>query len=83
MPFVLEAMEHQLDEFRTRENRHLQRRPKEYFRQFWVSYWFEKYAPRLLSSAHPAPRGFGLGSQCEGSASKMLSGVSMTPASST
>lgn len=48
VPFVLEAMEHQLDEFRTRENRHLQRRPKEYFRQFWVSYWFEDYAPKHM-----------------------------------
>jgi predicted TIM-barrel fold metal-dependent hydrolase len=48
VPFVLEAMEHQLDEFRTRENRHLQRRPKEYFRQFWVSYWFEDYAPKKM-----------------------------------
>jgi predicted TIM-barrel fold metal-dependent hydrolase len=48
VPFVLEAMEHQLDEFRTAQNRGLQRRPKEYFRQFWVSYWFEKYAPRHM-----------------------------------
>lgn len=48
VPFVLEAMEHQLDEFRTRENRGLQRRPKEYFRQFWVSYWFESYAPKKM-----------------------------------
>jgi predicted TIM-barrel fold metal-dependent hydrolase len=48
VPFVLEAMEHQLDEFRTRENRGLQRRPKEYFRQFWVSYWFESFAPKHM-----------------------------------
>jgi predicted TIM-barrel fold metal-dependent hydrolase len=48
VPFILEAMEHQLDEFRTRENRGLQRRPKEYFRQFWVSYWFESYAPKHM-----------------------------------
>jgi predicted TIM-barrel fold metal-dependent hydrolase len=51
VPFVLEAMEHQLDEFRTRENRGLQRRPKEYFRQFWVSYWFEDYAPKHMLEA--------------------------------
>jgi predicted TIM-barrel fold metal-dependent hydrolase len=48
VPFVVEAMEHQLDEFRTRENRGLQRRPREYLRQFWVSYWFESYAPKHM-----------------------------------
>jgi predicted TIM-barrel fold metal-dependent hydrolase len=49
VPFWLEAMEHQLDEFRTRENRGLKLRPKEYFkRHFWVSYWFEDYAPRHM-----------------------------------
>jgi predicted TIM-barrel fold metal-dependent hydrolase len=48
VPFVLEAMEHQLDEFRTAQNRGLQRRPKEYFKQFWVSYWFESYAPKHM-----------------------------------
>jgi predicted TIM-barrel fold metal-dependent hydrolase len=48
VPFVLEAMEHQLDEFRTRQNRGLQRTPREYFRQFWVSYWFESYAPKHM-----------------------------------
>jgi hypothetical protein len=31
VPFVPEALEHQVDEFRTTENRRLQRRPKEYF----------------------------------------------------
>src|SRR5262249_52435370 len=46
--FVLECMEHQLDEFRTAQNRGLQRRPKEYFQQFWVSYWFEKFAPKHM-----------------------------------
>jgi predicted TIM-barrel fold metal-dependent hydrolase len=56
VPFVLEAMEHQLDEFRTRENRGLQRRPKEYFRQFWVSYWFESYAPKHMLEAIGADR---------------------------
>jgi uncharacterized protein len=49
VPFWLEAMEHQLDEFRTAENRGLKLRPKEYFkRHFWVSYWFETYAPTKM-----------------------------------
>jgi uncharacterized protein len=49
VPFWLEAMEHQLDEFRTAENRGLKMRPKEYFkRHFWVSYWFEDYTPRNM-----------------------------------
>jgi predicted TIM-barrel fold metal-dependent hydrolase len=49
VPFWLEAMEHQLDEFRTAQNRGLQMRPKEYFkRHFWVSYWFEDYAPKHM-----------------------------------
>lgn len=48
VPFVLECMEHQMDEFRTAENRKLQRRPREYFEQFWVSYWFESYAPKHM-----------------------------------
>jgi predicted TIM-barrel fold metal-dependent hydrolase len=49
VPFWLEGMEHQMDEFRTKENRGLKRRPKEYFRKtFWVSYWFEDYGPKHL-----------------------------------
>lgn len=49
VPFWLEAMEHQLDEFRTRENRGLKMRPKEYFKQhFWVSFWFEDFAPKHM-----------------------------------
>jgi predicted TIM-barrel fold metal-dependent hydrolase len=48
VPFVLEAMEHQIDEFRTAENRGLKRRPKEYFQQFWVSFWFESFAPKHM-----------------------------------
>lgn len=49
VPFWLEAMEHQLDEFRTAENRGLKLRPKEYFkRHFWVTFWFESYAPRKM-----------------------------------
>lgn len=49
VPFWLEAMEHQLSEFRTAENRGLKMRPTEYFRKhFWVSFWFEKYAPTQM-----------------------------------
>ncbi|CAN7302227.1 amidohydrolase family protein [Phenylobacterium sp. LjRoot225] len=49
VPFVLEALEHQLDEFRTAENRGLKMRPKEYFaKHFWVSFWFESYAPKHM-----------------------------------
>ena len=49
VPFVLEAMEHQLDEFRTAENRGLKLRPKEYFRKhFWVTFWFESFAPKHM-----------------------------------
>ena len=49
VPFWLEGMEHQLDEFRTAQNRGLKKRPKEYFaKNFWVSYWFEDYAPRNM-----------------------------------
>jgi predicted TIM-barrel fold metal-dependent hydrolase len=49
VPFWLEAMEHQLDEFRTAQNRGLKKRPKEYFaKHFWVSFWFETYAPQHM-----------------------------------
>ena len=49
VPFVLEMMEHQCDEFRTMENNGLKLRPKEYFkRNFWVSWWFETYAPQHM-----------------------------------
>ncbi|HEX7856537.1 MAG TPA: amidohydrolase family protein [Sphingobium sp.] len=49
VPFWLEAMEHQLSEFRTAENRGLQKTPTEYFKQhFWVSFWFETYAPTRM-----------------------------------
>ncbi|MFT3966206.1 MAG: amidohydrolase family protein [Sphingobium sp.] len=52
VPFVLEAMEHQLDEFRTTENRKLKMRPKEYFKQhFWVTFWFEDHAPKHMLDA--------------------------------
>jgi predicted TIM-barrel fold metal-dependent hydrolase len=49
VPFWLEGMEHQLSEFRTSENRKLKMRPKEYFKQhFWVSFWFEEFAPKHM-----------------------------------
>jgi predicted TIM-barrel fold metal-dependent hydrolase len=49
VPFWLEAMEHQLAEFRTTENRGLRMRPKEYFRKhFWVTFWFETFAPKHM-----------------------------------
>src|SRR5579862_6480623 len=49
VPFVLEMLEHQFDEMRTVEDHNLQRRPKEYFsRNFWVSFWFETYAPQHM-----------------------------------
>jgi uncharacterized protein len=48
-PFVLEALTHQLEEFRTAENRGLELTPKEYFRRhFWVTFWFETYAPKRM-----------------------------------
>ncbi|MDB5972252.1 MAG: Amidohydrolase [Hydrocarboniphaga sp.] len=49
VPFWLEAMEHQLNEFRTTENRGLKMRPKEYFKKhFWVTFWFESFAPKHM-----------------------------------
>jgi predicted TIM-barrel fold metal-dependent hydrolase len=49
VPFWLEGMEHQLDEFRTAQNRGLKMRPKEYFKKhFWVSFWFESFAPKHM-----------------------------------
>jgi len=49
VPFWLEAMEHQMQEFRTAENHGLKLRPKEYFaKHFWVSFWFESYAPKYM-----------------------------------
>ncbi len=48
IPFVLEAMEYQLDEMVTKpeEKAVQERRPSEYFRDhFYVSFWFEKVGP--------------------------------------
>ncbi|MFT4026501.1 MAG: amidohydrolase family protein [Novosphingobium sp.] len=49
VPFSLEMMDHQMAEFRTVEDRGLKKRPKEYFaKNFWVSFWFEQYAPEHM-----------------------------------
>ena len=49
VPFVLEAMEHQLLEFRTAENRGLKLPAQGVFaKHFWVTYWFETYAPKHM-----------------------------------
>jgi uncharacterized protein len=49
VPFVLEMLEHQFDEMRTVEDHNLKRRPKEYFaKNFWVSFWFETFAPQHM-----------------------------------
>jgi predicted TIM-barrel fold metal-dependent hydrolase len=49
VPFVLEMLEHQFYEFRTIEDNDLKRTPKEYFaKNFWVSFWFENYAPQHM-----------------------------------
>jgi hypothetical protein len=51
-------MEHQLDEFRTIENRGLKRRPKEYFAEnFWVTFWFETFAPKHMLEEIGSPTG--------------------------
>jgi predicted TIM-barrel fold metal-dependent hydrolase len=42
-------LEHQFFEFRTVEENDLKRTPKEYFaRNFWVSFWFENFAPQHM-----------------------------------
>jgi predicted TIM-barrel fold metal-dependent hydrolase len=42
LPYMIEAMEYQLDEMMPNEGRHLQRRPREYFRDhFFGTFWFE------------------------------------------
>jgi predicted TIM-barrel fold metal-dependent hydrolase len=49
VPFAIEAYEHQFDEMLPVKSKILQRRPWDYFRdQFWVTYWFESVAPKLL-----------------------------------
>ena len=46
VPFWLEALDHQLSEFRTIESHGLKMKPSEYFKKhFWVTFWFESHAP--------------------------------------
>jgi predicted TIM-barrel fold metal-dependent hydrolase len=48
IPYLLEAMEFQLDEMMPNEGKALQRRPREYFNDhFFTSFWFEEHGPRL------------------------------------
>ncbi len=47
VPFVIEALEYQMDEMMPEEARKLKRRPLEYLREhFWFCYWFEKNGVR-------------------------------------
>ena len=49
VPFVLEMLDHQYNEMLIPEMTGLKKRPKEYFaKNFWVSYWFENYAPQHM-----------------------------------
>ncbi|HEX4377339.1 MAG TPA: amidohydrolase family protein [Steroidobacteraceae bacterium] len=49
VPFALEALEHQFDEMLPAKSKILKRRPWQYFRDhFWVTFWFESIAPKLL-----------------------------------
>jgi len=47
IPFVLEMMEHQIDEMMPVTGKKLQRRPWEYFHEnFWATFWYESIAPK-------------------------------------
>lgn len=49
VPFALEALEHQFNEMLPSKKGLLNKRPWEYFRDhFWVTFWFETIAPKLL-----------------------------------
>ena len=49
VPFGIEALEHQFDEMMPSKKDICQKRPKEYFADnFWVTFWFESIAPKLL-----------------------------------
>jgi len=49
IPFALDALEYQLDETAPNESKHLQRRPREYFRDHVrACFWFETAAPKHL-----------------------------------
>lgn len=49
VPFAIEAYEHQFREMLPNKVKVLKKRPAEYFRDhFWVTFWFESIAPKLL-----------------------------------
>ncbi len=49
VPYCIEALEHQFDEMLPKKAKTLQKRPWQYFKDnFWITYWFEKSAPKLL-----------------------------------
>jgi predicted TIM-barrel fold metal-dependent hydrolase len=49
VPFVVEMMEHQIDEMMPNAGKKLQKRPWEYFRQnFWCTFWYESIGPKQL-----------------------------------
>ena len=49
VPFAIEALEHQFREMLPVKRDVLKKTPKEYFADhFWVTFWFEKVAPKLL-----------------------------------
>lgn len=51
IPFILDALEFQMDEMMPNEKKKLQRRPKEYFRDhFWACYWFESLPPSTVEA---------------------------------
>lgn len=51
IPYLLEAMEYQLDEMMPNEGKRLQRRPKEYFLDhFYATFWFEDWGPENVET---------------------------------
>jgi predicted TIM-barrel fold metal-dependent hydrolase len=47
IPFALDALEYQLQETAPNESKHLQRTPREYFRDHVLAcFWFESFAPK-------------------------------------
>jgi predicted TIM-barrel fold metal-dependent hydrolase len=54
LPFLLKAMEYQLDEQMPTEGSLLQRRPREYFRDhFYATFWFEDHDPATIDVIGP------------------------------
>lgn len=57
VPFALEALEHQFNEFGTPDIYGLKGRPKEYWaKHFWCSFWFEDFAPKHMLDVIGADR---------------------------